>query len=345
LRCNASNNLDAAHATTIQQELCKINAVSQTEVVGVVGLGFLGRGIAACLVAHGLRVVANVRTAESRREAEIYIERAMRELVEHAQFPVDLPQKWRERIEFVENWRPFRDVDFVIESVIEDIEIKNQVFDELEAAIGHQVPIASNTSSLSVTLLAERRKNPERILGMHWAEPAYATRFIELIRGEKTSDDAFERAVLLANQAGKEPSLVQKDVPAFVVNRIGYAMLREALSLLESGVADAETIDRSFRNAVGLWAAFAGPLRWVDLSGGPALYGKTMNNVLPTLSNAVSITEGMRQMMENDDKGIVNGRGFYKYSPEEARLWEERFRRSVWQVRNWTEKLARGDQS
>jgi 3-hydroxybutyryl-CoA dehydrogenase len=265
----------------------------------------------------------------------------MRELVEHAGFPQILPDEWRERIEFVYDFPAFHNVDFVIESIVEDVETKNQVFDELERVVAPHVPIASNTSSLSVTLLAERRRHPERLLGMHWAEPAYATRFIEVIRGEKTSNAAFQSAVDLAIRAGKEPSLVQKDVPAFVVNRIGYAMLREALHLLETGVADAETIDRSFRHTVGLWASFAGPLRWVDLSGGPALYGKTMNNVLPTLSNATSITDGMRQMMENGDKGVVNGRGFYQYSPEDAKLWEERFRRSVWQVRRWDKQLAK----
>lgn len=288
-----------------------------------------------------MRVIAHVRSADSQREAETYIDRAMRELVEHAGFPQSLPNEWRERAQFVYDMPAFRSVDFVIESIVEDVEAKNQVFDELERVVAPNVPIASNTSSLSVTLLAERRKHPERLLGMHWAEPAYATRFIELIRGEKTSDAAFQSAVDVAIRAGKEPSLVQKDVPAFVVNRIGYAMLREALHLLETGVADAETIDRSFRNAVGLWASFAGPLRWVDLSGGPALYGKTMNNVLPTLSNATSITDGMRQMMENDDKGVVNGRGFYQYSSEDAKTWEERFRRSVWQVRRWDEELAK----
>lgn len=315
--------------------------MSELNLVGVVGLGFLGRGIAACLLAHGMRVIAHVRSADSLRDAEEYIERAMHELVEHAGFPQSLPSEWRERIEFVYDFPAFRNADFAIESIVEDVETKNQVFDELEHVVAPHVPIASNTSSLSVTLLAERRTHPERLLGMHWAEPAYATRFIELIRGEKTSDAAFQSAVGLAIRAGKEPSLVQKDVPAFVVNRIGYAMLREALHLLETGVADAETIDRSFRHAVGLWASFAGPLRWVDLSGGPALYGKTMNNVLPTLSNATSITDGMRQMMENDDKGVVNGRGFYQYSPEDAKLWEERFRHSVWQVRRWEEELAK----
>lgn len=319
--------------------------MSETKTIGLVGLGFLGRGIAACLVAHGLRVVAHARSAGSQEEAETYIERAMQELVEHAGFPNDLPTKWRERITFATDFAPFESVDFVIESIVEDVGIKNDVFGELEHVVRRDVPIASNTSSLSVTLLAKRRQVPERFLGMHWAEPAYATRFLELVRGEQTSDDAFQKATDLAYRVGKEPSLVQKDVPAFVVNRIGYAMLREALHLLETGVADAETIDRSFRHAVGLWASFAGPLRWVDLSGGPALYGKTMSNVLPTLSNATEITDGMRRMMENGDKGIVNGRGFYKYSPDDAKIWEERFRRSVWQVRHWADELAQGDES
>jgi 3-hydroxybutyryl-CoA dehydrogenase len=288
-----------------------------------------------------VRVVAFVRSADSQREGEEYIERAMHELVSHAGYPADLPARWRDSIKFVTEYEPFHDSDFVIETVVEDVEIKNQVFDELERVVGNTVPIASNTSSLAVSLLAERREHPERFLGMHWAEPAYATRFMELIRGARTNDATFERAIRLACDVGKEPSLVQKDVPAFVVNRIGYAMLREALSLLEEGVADAETIDRSFRHAVGLWAAFAGPLRWVDLSGGPALYGKTMSNVLPTLSNATEISASMRQMMENDDKGIVNGRGFYQYSPEESQIWEDRFRRSVWQVWHWADELAR----
>ena len=226
--------------------------MSEIQNVGLVGLGFLGRGIAASLVAYNVRVIAHVRSADSQRESETYIERAMYELVANAGFPPELASQWRDRIEFVTDYESFRGVDFVIETVVKDVEIKNQVFDELERVVRSDVPIASNTSSRAVSLLAHRRKHPERFLGMHWAEPAYATRFIELIRGEKTNDKAFDLATQLACHVGKEPSLVQKDVPAFVVNRIGYAILREALSLFEEGVADAETIDRSFRHAVGL---------------------------------------------------------------------------------------------
>ena len=111
-----------------------------------------------------------------------------RRLVANAGFPQDLPKTWRDSITFVADYEAFRNVDFVIETVVEDVEIKNQVFDQLERVVGDDVPIASNTSSLSVSLLAERRRHPERFLGMHWAEPAYATRFIELIRGEHTND-------------------------------------------------------------------------------------------------------------------------------------------------------------
>ncbi|HEX4414865.1 MAG TPA: 3-hydroxyacyl-CoA dehydrogenase family protein, partial [Lacipirellulaceae bacterium] len=193
--------------------------------MGLVGLGFLGRGIAACLVAHRVPVIAHVRSSDSQREGEAYIERAMHELVANAEFSEDLPTTWRDSITFVANYDEFHNVDFVIETVVEDVEIKNQVFDELERVVGSKVPIASNTSSLAVSLLAARRQQPERLLGMHWAEPAYATRFIELIRGARTNDATFEQAIALAYHVGKEPSLVQKDVPAFVVNRIGYAML------------------------------------------------------------------------------------------------------------------------
>src|SRR5262249_40054722 len=139
----------------------------------------------------------------------------------------------------------FADCHFAIESVPEDLAIKQQVFDRIEAAVGADVPIASNTSALPITLLQRGRKAPARFLGMHWAEPAHATRFMELIRGEHTSDDAFQIAAELARRIGKQPSLVQKDVPGFIVNRLGYAMYREALHLLESGVADVATIDEA----------------------------------------------------------------------------------------------------
>jgi 3-hydroxybutyryl-CoA dehydrogenase len=303
------------------------------QTIGVAGLGLLGRGIAACFLGHGFRVIGLTRRERTREEARRYIDRAMRDLVAHAGFPASLVEEWTRRYTSIDSYQAFAPCDFVVESIVEDMAAKQHVFDELEAVVRPDVPIASNTSALPVTGLQEGRRHPERFLGMHWAEPAHATRFMELIRGRATSDAAFEAVAALAKRIGKEPSLVQKDVPAFIVNRLGYAMYREALHLLESGVADVETIDRSCRNALGLWATICGPFRWIDISGGPALYARAIEGVLPTLSNATELTERMKSLAASDAQGITNGRGFYEYTEEEARRWEELYLRHAWTVR------------
>ena len=195
--------------------------------------------------------------------------------------------------------------------------------------------IASNTSSIPISVLQQTLRRPERFLGMHWAEPAHATRFLELNRGSKTSDAAVQAAVELAGRLGKDPTVCDRDVPGMIVNRIGYAMYREALYLVETGVADVETIDRSLRNTLGLWAASCGPFRWIDLTGGPTLYARALERVLPTLSTSTTIPAPLADLVAADAQGANQGHGFYEYSPEDARQWEERQRRHVWQVKRW----------
>jgi 3-hydroxybutyryl-CoA dehydrogenase len=307
-------------------------------VIGVAGLGLLGRGIAACFLGHGFRVIGFTRRQATHDEARQYIAQAMRDLVEHLAFPPSLVDEWPERFVPVDSCEAFGECDFVVESIVEDMAAKQEIFDELEAVVRPDVPIASNTSALPVTRLQAGRKHPERFLGMHWAEPAHATRFMELIRGQETSDAAFAAVAALARAIGKEPSLVQKDVPAFIVNRLGYALYREALNLLELGVADVETIDRSCRNALGLWATICGPFRWIDISGGPALYARAIEGVLPSLSNATELTERMKGLAREDARGITNGRGFYQYTEEEAARWEQLYLQHAWTVRKLQDK-------
>lgn len=302
------------------------------QTVAVAGLGFLGRGIAACLLAHGFQVIGFTRRSSTHAEARRSISQAIEELIERAGFPGTLAHQWPDRYTPVEDCQRFAPCDLVIESVVEDPAAKGEVFDRIEAAIRPEVPVASNTSALPITTLARGRKHPERFVGMHWAEPAHATRFMELIRGEQTSDDAFQTVAELARRIGKEPSLVENDLPGFIANRIGYAMYREALHLLASGVADAETIDRSVRNALGLWSTVCGPFRWMDLSGGPALYGPAQKRVWPTLNNAAEVPELLEDLIETDARGIANGRGFYEYTEDEARRWEELYREHAWTV-------------
>jgi len=306
--------------------------MTEPTTIAVVGLGFLGRGIATCLLGHGLRVVGCSRSADSLARARKQIAVGLDELVRHADFDGAILDQWQGLYCDTQSLADCRDCDFVIESVAEDLQVKRTVYAELEQAIDPQTPIASNTSSIPVSLLQQSLTHPERLLGMHWAEPAHATRFLEVVRGELTDQRSVDRTLELARQCGKDPCVLQRDIPGFIVNRLSYAMFREAAYLVEQGVADVETIDRSFRNACGLWATMCGPFQWIDLTGGPALYAKAMAEVLPTLSNGTEVPQLFVDLAESGAEGIANGQGFYHWTDSEAKQAEALFRRHAWNV-------------
>ncbi len=305
---------------------------ASNERVAVVGLGLLGRGIAACFLGHGFHVVAIDRSEELHVEARKQLAMMMDELVDLGGFNPQLREDWKARYTAATDFDLVKDCSFVVESVTEDVATKEAVFDSLESLLSPTTVIATNTSAIPINQLQQRRKFPARFVGMHWAEPAHATRFMELIRGEKTSDETMETASTMARRLGKEPCVCQKDIPGFIVNRIGYAMYREALNILGSGVADAATIDCAMRNAFGLWASICGPLRWIDITGGPELYAKAMPHVLPSLSNSTEVPVALQELASSGARGVINGRGFYSYTDEEARQWEELYRKHAWRV-------------
>lgn len=312
------------------------------ETVGVIGLGLLGRGIAACLLGHNLRVVAYTRSKATRDAARHHIEQAVKELVERGGFNATRLADWRERYHEVENLADLDGCDFVIESIFEDMEAKYETYQQIEAVLRPDVPIASNTSAIPITLIQARAQHPERFVGMHWSEPAHCTQFIEIIRGDKTNDATFEAAAKLACAVGKEPSLVLKDIRGFVTNRLCYALFREALFLLESGVADVETIDRSFRNDVGWWATIAGPFRWMDMTGLTAYYA-VMKDLFPELDASKDVPAPMQQLMDEGAQGFKNGRGFYHTTPDEAEQWERLWYDWTWEIRRLIDKYPRPD--
>ncbi len=307
-------------------------ATRAPERVGVVGLGLLGRGIAACFLGHGFTVVAVERSAAQRATARRAIGKMIDELVAQRGFPARLRREWSSRYVPTVDFAQLKGCRFVVESVTEDISVKEDALDRIEQATGPAAIIASNTSAIPISRMQERRKHPGRFIGMHWAEPAHVTRFMELIRGRRTTVATQRAAAAMGARLAKDPCLCRKDIPGFIVNRLGYAMYREALHLLQTGVADAETIDRGARNAKGLWATICGPFRWIDITGGPALYAKAMKRVLPSLSNASTVPPVMQQLVKSGAHGITNGRGFFKYTKKEAHAWEKLYRKHALRV-------------
>lgn len=316
------------------------NSEAVPEPVAVVGLGLLGRGIVSCLLGRGLRVKVYSQGLDADYAgARPQIERELRELVERTDFPLAILGALDERYQETHSLEELSDCGFVIESITEDQAAKLRLFEQLETIVAPDVPIASNTSAIPVATIQQGRQHPQRFVGMHWSEPAHNTRFLEIIPGPQTDAATLDATARLARRCGKDPSLLNKDVRGFITNRLMYALFREAIHLLESGVADVATIDRSFRNGVGWYATLAGPFRLMDITGLPA-YGAVMRDLLPELSNQQTVPAPMQRLMEEGAQGIVNGHGWYSYTPAEARQWEEKWAEFSWEVRQLADRFT-----
>jgi 3-hydroxybutyryl-CoA dehydrogenase len=220
----------------------------------------------------------------------------------------------------------------VFESIVENLAVKREAISRIEATVSNETVIGSNTSSIPVALLQEGAAHPDRILGIHWGEPAHVSRFLEVICGPQTDSFYAEYVVKLAELWAKEPTYVKRDIRGFITNRLMYALMREAFYLVEAGYATCSDVDRSFRNDLGYWATFAGPFRFMDLTGIPA-YAKVMEDLLPELNCGKSVPELMKRMVESGAQGIRNAKGFYEYTPEEAARWEKLFLKFSYEIR------------
>jgi 3-hydroxybutyryl-CoA dehydrogenase len=298
---------------------------------GVVGMGLMGSSIAACLLAAG-HTVAGVEADPGRlRKASRQVLSLLNGLREEGLLRSD-PRRILRQLTISEDYSVLGQSQIVIECVTEDINVKRQVIRRIEQAVSPGTIIGSNTSAIPPTALQEGALHPERVLGIHWAEPAHITRFMEIICGKDTLPVYAERALALARQLGKEPSLLRKEVRGFITNRVMYAMLREAFHLVESGVASIADVDRSLRNDLGYWITFAGPFRFMDLTGIPA-YCAVMRDLLPELDCSKQVPPLMMRLVESGAQGVANAKGFYDYTPAQAKRWEKRFLRFSYDVR------------
>ena len=320
-------------------------AERSSQVIAVVGLGPLGRGIAACSLSRGFVVVGIDREEKHREALRNYLPDAVGQCLEAGLIEAGDAADWQTRLTLSEDLSSIMQASLVIESIAEDLPSKKKLLQEIEEIVAADVPIGSNTSAFPITTLQEGCRHPERIFGMHWSSHGHVTRFLELTPGEKTSPQVMEFATAMAGRLGKEAAVLKKDIAGFLCNRIGYAMYREAVHLLESGVADAEAIECSFRNSVGLWAAMCGPLRLMDVTGGGAFYAESIKGVLPTMANSTELQETLQSFIDQDAKGPKNNIGFFNYEEGDAAEWAERFTASILATRKYQEQHIRCDEA
>jgi len=292
--------------------------------VGVVGLGVMGTSITACLLAAGHPVAAVTPSAAEREAIRPRLLQFLQELVDEGRLD-ESPDDILQRLVVSDDYAVLAGSRLVTEVVIEDLEIKRQVIRSIEDVVVTDAVIASNTSAIPITDLQQGALHPERIIGMHWCEPAHFTRLMEVTCGAQFDPELVQWAVRLADIWGKETALLKKDVRGFLANRVGYAMIREALHLVETGVATPADIDRALMTSLGTWSPFAGPFRMMDMYG-VTTFNEVMKGMFPELSNAQQPPALLQEMIDTGTRGMVDGRGFYDYGPDTAQRWDEAFR-------------------
>jgi 3-hydroxybutyryl-CoA dehydrogenase len=303
---------------------------------GIVGMGLMGTSIATCLLAAGHPVVGIDLTPENRAAAKRKIRRLLREMKQEGLLRAD-PARLIQRLALSEDYGSLRGAALVIESTPEDIETKKAVFRRIEEVVSPAAIIGSNTSGIPISLLQKDALHPGRFVAIHWSEPAHVSRFLEVACGEQTRPAVARRVIELAANWDKEPALLRRDVRGFISNRCAYALYREAFHIVEQGWATMEDVDRSLRNDIGWWIPFAGPFRYMDLTGGFA-YGVVMKDLWPELSCSKQVPEKMKKLIAAGGKGVANATGLYRYTREEAERWEQCYRRFNYDIRRVARK-------
>jgi 3-hydroxybutyryl-CoA dehydrogenase/5-formyl-3-hydroxy-2-methylpyridine 4-carboxylate dehydrogenase len=220
-----------------------------------------------------------------------------------------------------------RGSQFVVETIPEKIQLKHDFFRAAEDWLDDHAILASNTSGIPITRLASVCRVPGRVIGMHWSNPPHIIPVIEIIRGEETTDDVFRTTWDLTENLGMIPSLVRRDVPGFVENRVLYAIMREALHLVEEGVADPEDIDKIVQWGIGYKLAVIPPLQLLDVAG-LDIYQSVASYLNADLSTNPGVSSAITERVERGELGVKTGRGLFSYQADQIpALMQRRMKR------------------
>jgi 3-hydroxybutyryl-CoA dehydrogenase len=211
-----------------------------------------------------------------------------------------------------------RGADIVIENAAENMEVKQNIFAEMEKYSGDQCILASNTSVMPITQIGEKCRQRYRVIGTHWWNPPYLIPLVEVVQTEYSDVNLVKKAIDLLNRAGKVAVHVKRDVAGFVANRMQHALWREAVSIVEHGICDAETVDMCVKNSFGLRLPVLAPLENADLIG-LELTLAIHNTILSQIEASPDPSPYLKEKIANGDLGMKTGNGFYQnWTPEKA---------------------------
>lgn len=278
--------------------------------IAVVGAGLMGHGIAQIFLAAGHSVNLHDPNAETLAQARDKIA----EIFQLFDSPSDALSELKT---FGNLKEAVAGTDIVIEAGPEKLSIKRSIFEDLTRFTAKDCILATNTSAIPISSIADGLSYPERIVGTHFWNPPHLVRLVEVVQGEQTSMAVIDKCIAVFNGVSMKSVHVKRDIPGFIGNRLQHAMKREAIALVSAGVCDAETIDDVVKHGFGQRLAVLGPLEQSDLVG----LDLTLNifeTLFPTLDNTATPPKFLLDKVANGHLGMSSGQGFRQWTPEAA---------------------------
>lgn len=296
--------------------------------VAVLGTGMMGPGIAVTLALAGHSATLFGRTPEGLQRGVDRLERGLDQLRGGGLVTARRASAARRRIQTSTDLASaVGGAEFVFESIVEELELKQQLFVEVERLSGADTIVASNTSGLPITRIAERMQHPERAATTHFWNPPHLMPLVEIVKGERTSEDTVDRLKRILTDAGKRVVVVRKDVPGQLGNRLLHALFREAFHMVQEGVATVEDVDAALRYGPGLRFPAYGLLEHADMVGLDMMQAID-SYLFGALSTMDQLPPFVRDLIAHGDLGAKTGHGLYDWtqrSPADVLARRDRF--------------------
>ena len=294
------------------------NGIKDIKNITVLGAGMMGPGLAQIFAVKGYSVTIWARRPEVLPEA---IERIRANLALMAQNGIGRQEDIEPAIERIKTTNDFEEgvsnAHFVEEAIGEDLALKQDFFQRLDSLCPEDAILATNTSVISITEIAQKSNRRERILGTHFWNPPHLIPLVEVIKAKETSAEVMDKTMSLLSAVGKKPVRVKRDVPGFLANRLQHALWREAISIVENGIAEPAEVDEAIKNSFGLRLPVLGPMENADLAGLDLILA-IHNYVLKHLEASPDPSPILKEKVERGELGFKTGRGFQEWPSERA---------------------------